>query len=55
MDTFIYVIYGILVLCGIIVFICVGNGYNFIDPNADDEIYSRRTVKQMYEDEGDQK
>lgn len=51
MDTFIYIIYGILFLCGIIVFIRVGNSDNFIDPNADDEIYSRRTVKQMYEDD----
>ena len=47
MDIFIYILYGILVLCGIVVFIRLGNPDNFIHPSKDDEMFDRRTVAQM--------
>lgn len=48
MDTFIYVIYGILVLYAIVVFIRLGKPGSFIPhPYEDDEMFDQRTVAQM--------
>ena len=48
MDTLIYIIYGILVLCAIVVFIRLGKPGSFIPhPYEDDEMFDSRTVAQM--------
>lgn len=48
MDTLIYIIYGILVLCAIVVFIRLGKPGSFIPhPYEDDEMFDQRTVAQM--------
>ena len=48
MDTLIYIIYVILVLCAIVVFIRLGNLGSFIPhPYEDDEMFDSRTIAQM--------
>ena len=48
MDTLIYIIYGILVICAIVVFIRLGKPDSFIlHPYEDDEMFDSRTVAQM--------
>ena len=48
MDSFIYILYGILFLCGIVVFIRLGKPGSFIPhPYEDDEMFDSRTVAQQ--------
>ena len=48
METLIYIIYGILVLCAIVVFIRLGKPGSFIPHSyEDDEMFDSRTVAQQ--------
>ena len=56
MDSFIFILYGILVLCGIILIYRLGNSDNFIPhPYEDDEMFDSRTVAQQRGDWGEDK